>query len=81
MNRVTEGQWALRSGGGMPAFIQGAVVSVDDREGMVYVTALEASPLERHLYRVRLDGSGFTRLTDYSRSPRRLLQSELPLLS
>src|SRR5206468_11310046 len=31
--------------------------------GLVYFTAAEKSPLERHLYRVSLDGTGFARLT------------------
>jgi len=63
VNRVTEGEWALRSGGGMPSYVQRALVAVDEQGGVVYFTALEASPLERHLYRIRLDGSQFDRLS------------------
>jgi dipeptidyl-peptidase-4 len=37
--------------------------AVDEAKGVVYFTATEKSPLERHLYRVNLDGSGFTRIT------------------
>ncbi len=37
--------------------------SVDEAKGMVYFTATEKSPLERQLYRVSLDGSGFARIT------------------
>jgi dipeptidyl-peptidase-4 len=47
----------------MPSYVQRSLVAVDDERGLVYVTALEASPLERHLYRVALDGSGFTRVS------------------
>jgi dipeptidyl-peptidase-4 len=36
---------------------------VDEAGGWIYVTALEKSSRERHLYRVRPDGSGFTRVT------------------
>lgn len=36
---------------------------VDEEKRLVYFTATEKSPVERHLYRVSLDGSGFTRLT------------------
>jgi dipeptidyl-peptidase-4 len=37
--------------------------AVDEAKGLVYFTATEKSPLERQLYRVALDGSGFARLT------------------
>jgi dipeptidyl-peptidase-4 len=36
---------------------------VDQAKGLVYFTAAEKSPLERHLYRAALDGSGFERIT------------------
>jgi dipeptidyl-peptidase 4 len=36
---------------------------VDEEAGTVYFTATEKSPLERHLYRVGLDGKGFKRVT------------------
>jgi dipeptidyl-peptidase-4 len=50
--QITSGPWEVRS-----------VVAVDEDSGWVTFTATEASPLERQLYRVRLDGSGFARLT------------------
>jgi dipeptidyl-peptidase-4 len=50
--QLTKGQWEVAS-----------VEAVDEAKGFVYFTATEKSPLERHLYRVALDGSGFTRLT------------------
>jgi len=59
---VTRGNWALRASGG-PAWVDQSVVGIDERSGWVYFTALEKSPLERHLYRVHLDGSGFTRIS------------------
>jgi dipeptidyl-peptidase-4 len=40
-----------------------AVQAVDEVNSLVYFTAAEKSPLERHLYRVAFDGSGFARLT------------------
>jgi dipeptidyl-peptidase 4 len=40
-----------------------AVDGVDEAKGLIYFTAAEKSPLERHLYRVGLDGSGFSRIT------------------
>jgi len=39
------------------------VDGVDEERGVVYFSATEKSPLERHLYRVGLDGSGFARIT------------------
>ena len=36
---------------------------VDERGGAVLFSATEKDPRERHVYRVRLDGSGLTRLT------------------
>jgi dipeptidyl-peptidase-4 len=58
---VTQGPWmvdgrASFTGPG-PGFV------LDERSGFVYFTATEKDPRERHLYRVRLDGTGRTRLT------------------
>jgi dipeptidyl-peptidase-4 len=39
------------------------VVGLDEDAGLVYFTAGAAGPLETNLYRVRLDGSGFERVT------------------
>src|SRR5467141_2102038 len=50
--QLTEGEWEVS-----------AVDAVDEAKGLVYLTATEKSPLERHLYRLALDGTGFTRLT------------------
>jgi len=50
--QITKGDWEVSH-----------VEGVDEAKGVVYFTATEKSPLERHLYRVRLDGGGFTRIT------------------
>ena len=50
--QVTKGDWEVT---GLDA--------VDEARGLVYFTATEKSPLERHLYRVALDGSAFTRIS------------------
>jgi dipeptidyl-peptidase 4 len=50
--QLTKGEWEVS-----------AVDTVDEAKGLVYFTATEKSPLERHLYRVAFDGTGFTRLT------------------
>jgi len=49
---LTRGNWEVTS-----------LNAVDEAGSVVYFTATEASPLERQLYRVNLDGSGMTRIT------------------
>src|SRR5688572_3334730 len=65
-NQVTKGPWALASAGGVAFWVRQALVGVDEKNGWVYFTALERSSIERHLYRVRVDGSEFKRLSDES---------------
>jgi dipeptidyl-peptidase 4 len=50
--QLTRGEWEVTH-----------VDAVDEAKGTVYFSATERSPLERHLYRVSLEGSGFTRLS------------------
>jgi dipeptidyl-peptidase-4 len=50
--QLTKGEWEVSH-----------VDSVDEAKGVVYFTATEKSPLERHLYRVSVDGTGFARIT------------------
>jgi dipeptidyl-peptidase 4 len=50
--QLTKGDWEVS-----------AVDAVDEAKGLVYFTATEKSPLERHVYRVLLDGTGLTRLS------------------
>ncbi len=64
VNQVTKGAWAIRSSGGGAFWVRRAVTGIDEKNGWVYFTALEKSPLERHLYRIRMDGSGMKRLTE-----------------
>jgi dipeptidyl-peptidase-4 len=63
VNQVTRGPWALASSGGGAFWVRQAVVGIDEADGWVYFTAMERSPVERHLYRIKLDGSGMTRLS------------------
>ena len=63
VNQVTKGPWALASAGGIAFWVRQALVGVDEKNEWVYFTALEQSSLERHLYRVHTDGSGFMRLS------------------
>jgi dipeptidyl-peptidase-4 len=59
---VTKGAWSVR---GPSAFYAAPLGSafVDPAGGWIYFTAMEKSPIERHLYRIRLDGSGMTRVS------------------
>ncbi|HEY6269044.1 MAG TPA: DPP IV N-terminal domain-containing protein [Candidatus Acidoferrum sp.] len=50
--QLTKGDWEVS-----------AVDAVDETKGLAYFTATEKSPLERHVYRVALDGTGFRRVT------------------
>ena len=58
---VTQGPWMVDGrvsfGGSGPGYV------LDEKSGFLYFTATEKDPRERHLYRVRLDGTGRTRLT------------------
>ncbi len=59
-NQLTKGPWSLASSGG--AFWVRQSVSGANGESMFF-TAMEKSPLERQLYRIRLDGTDMTRVT------------------
>jgi dipeptidyl-peptidase 4 len=50
--QLTKGEWEVS-----------AIDAVDEKSALVYFTATEESPMERQVYRVGLDGSGFTRIT------------------
>jgi len=50
--QLTKGDWEVS-----------AVDAVDETKGLVYFTATEKSPLERHVYSVALGGTGFTRVS------------------
>ena len=63
VNQVTRGPWSLASSGAGVFWVRQAVTGIDEAGGWVYFTALERSSVERHLYRVRLDGTGMTRLS------------------
>jgi dipeptidyl-peptidase 4 len=62
-NQVTKGEWSLASAGGIAFWVRQALVGVDEKNGWIYFTALEQSSIERQLYRVRPDGSGFMRIS------------------
>ena len=59
--QLTRGAWQIEAS--MSLGWSGAPVEVDPAEEWIYFSATEENPRERHVYRVRLDGTGFTRLT------------------
>ncbi len=58
---VTQGPWMVDARSTFTRL--SGLLQVDERTGFIYFTATEKDPRERHLYRVRLDGTGRTRLT------------------
>ena len=52
LHQVTDGNWEARS-----------IDGVNEDTGFVYLSSTEHSPIAPQEYRVKLDGSGFTRLT------------------
>ena len=63
VNQVTKGEWAILSSGEGVYWVRQAIVAIDEANGWIYFTALKESSLERHLYRIRLDGTGLKRLS------------------
>ena len=54
-NRITEGNWEVTG-----------IAGIDEKNKRVYYVSSEASPLERQLYSINLDGTGKKRLTQAS---------------
>ncbi|HEX3249426.1 MAG TPA: DPP IV N-terminal domain-containing protein, partial [Pyrinomonadaceae bacterium] len=52
LRQITDGKWEIRS-----------IEGVDEANGYIYFTAMEHSPIAANGYRIKLDGTGLTRLT------------------
>lgn len=63
VNQITKGNWATHSAGGGVFWLRRTVAAIDEKNGWLYFTALEKSSIERHLYRIRFDGTGMERIT------------------
>ena len=63
LNRITKGDWAVRAPFQTGYWNGRSVVSIDEKNQVLYFTGLEKSPRERHLYRIRFNGGGLERLT------------------
>lgn len=63
LNQITKGDWAVRAPFQTSYWSGRSVVAIDEKTETLYFTGLEKSPQQRHLYKIRLDGSGMQRLT------------------
>ncbi|HEX8651362.1 MAG TPA: S9 family peptidase [Pyrinomonadaceae bacterium] len=63
VRQITKGNWAIHSAGGVAFWVRQAVSAIDEKNGWIYFTALEKSSIERHLYRIKFDGTEMQRLT------------------
>ncbi|RKY84762.1 hypothetical protein DRQ09_08165, partial [candidate division KSB1 bacterium] len=63
VNQITKGNWSIRSSGGGVFWLRQAVTAIDEDKGWIYFTSLKKSSIERHLYRIRFDGTDMQRLT------------------
>jgi dipeptidyl-peptidase-4 len=62
VNQIAQGEWAIHASSGI-YWLRQAVVAIDDKNEWIYFTALEKSSIERHLYRIKFDGTGMQRLS------------------
>lgn len=60
---VTRGPWVVDARVSFSSSGRGVPMTLDERSGFVYFGANKADPRERHLYRVRVDGTGFAQIT------------------
>ena len=63
VNEITKGNWATTSARAGAFWVRQSLAGVDEKNGWVYFTALEKSSIEKHLYRIKLDGTGMERIT------------------
>jgi dipeptidyl-peptidase-4 len=62
-NQITKGPWAIVSNAGGVPWLRQAVAGIDEASDWIYFTSLEASSVERQLYRVHSDGTGRARIS------------------
>jgi len=63
INPITQGNWAVRAPFQVGYWWGQSAVAIDESNELLYFTSLEKSSLERHLYRIKFDGTGMERLT------------------
>jgi dipeptidyl-peptidase-4 len=73
---VTRGPWMVDARVSFSEAARGQALELDERSGFVYFTATREDPRERHIYRARLDGTGFARVTSEPGTHRFLLSPD-----
>jgi dipeptidyl-peptidase-4 len=63
IHQVTRGEWPLRPYGAFAIYGESPLLAVDEKGGWLYFTAGKQSAIERHIYRVRLEGGDPQRLS------------------
>ncbi len=63
VRQITKGDWAVRGPFQIAYWWGRSVVGIDEKQGWIYFTALEKSSIERHLYRIKLDGTKMQRIS------------------
>lgn len=63
VNQITKGDWALCSCGSGRSWILKSVGAIDEENEWIYFAGLKESSIERHLYRVKFDGTAMERIS------------------
>lgn len=63
VNQITKGDWTLCSCGSSASWVLKSVAAIDEENQWIYFASLKESSIERHLYRVKFDGTGMQRLS------------------
>jgi len=63
VNQITKGDWALCLSGAGPSWVLKSVAAIDEENQWIYFASLKESSIERHLYRIKFDGSQMQRLS------------------
>jgi dipeptidyl-peptidase-4 len=63
IRQITFGNWSVSTVGSSQYWVTSSLGFVDEQEGYIYFGAQKKSSIERHLYRVKFDGSGLAQIT------------------
>jgi len=63
VRQLTKGNYMVYASAGAPVSRNGGLVAVDEKAGWVYFTSNKHALKERHLYRIRMDGTALERLS------------------
>ena len=63
IRQITRGEWSVCSISGGQSWIVSSIAYVDEEKGWVYFGGRKKSPIEQHLYRIKLDGTGLEQIT------------------